>query len=83
MAVVLRLRRIGAKKLAIYRIVATDSRASREGRFLETLGTYNPGIAENNVTINKEKVELWLNRGAQVSDTVRSLLKKQGLRVSH
>jgi len=82
-AVVLRLRRVGAKKLAIYRIVATDSRSPREGRFLETLGTYNPGIAEDNVKIDKEKVELWLNRGAQVSDTVRSLLKKQGVRVSH
>jgi len=82
-AVVLRLRRVGAKKRAIYRIVATDSRASREGRFLETLGTYNPGLTVDNVKIDKEKVESWLGKGAQVSDTVRSLLKKQGVRVSH
>jgi len=80
--VILRLRRVGAKKRPIYRIVAADSRAPREGKFLETVGTYNPALEAAQVTIQKEKVEYWLVRGAQVSDTVKSLLKRQGVRVS-
>jgi len=80
--VILRLRRIGAKKNPKYRIVAADSRASREGRFLELIGIYDPALKEGQVRIDKEKAQSWLDRGAQVSDTVKSLFKKQGMRVS-
>ena len=79
MPVRLRLRRVGAKKRAIYRIVAADSRCARDGRFLATLGTYNPALTEGKVKVDKEQVEMWLSRGAQVSDTVKSLLKQQGI----
>lgn len=82
MPVILRLRRIGAKKNPKYRIVAADSRASREGRFLELIGIYDPALKEGQVRIDKEKAQSWLDRGAQVSDTVKSLFKKQGMRVS-
>jgi len=75
--VILRLKRMGAKKKPIYRIVAADSRKSPNGKFLETLGHYNPNIDGDQVKINKERVDHWLKRGAQVSDTVGSLLKKQ------
>lgn len=77
MPVILRLRRMGAKKKPIYRIVAADSRRSPNGKFLETLGHYNPNIKENQVKINRERVDHWIKMGAQVSDTVGSLLKKQ------
>jgi len=80
--VVLRLRRVGAKKKPKFRIVAADSRAPREGKFLETLGSYDPAGNPSKVKFDKEKVEYWINRGAQVSDTVKSLLKTQGLRLS-
>ena len=82
MPVVLRLRRVGAKKKPKYRIVAADSRAAREGKFLETLGSYDPAVNPRKVQFDKEKVEYWLSRGAQVSDTVKSLFKTQGLRLS-
>jgi small subunit ribosomal protein S16 len=68
---------MGAKKKPIYRIVAADSRKSPNGKFLETLGHYNPNITENQVKINRERVDHWIKLGAQVSDTVGSLLKKQ------
>jgi len=74
--VVLRLTRKGAKKKPIYRIVAADSRSGRDGKFLETIGHYNPHIKENSVNLKKYRVDYWLGVGAQVSDTVKSLLKK-------
>ncbi len=77
MSVILRLRRMGAKKKPVYRIVAADSRDSREGKFLETLGQYNPHLEGDQVKVNKERVDYWIGVGAQVSDTVSSLLKKQ------
>ena len=79
MAVKLRLKRGGAKQRPFYRIVAADSRSPRDGRFIETIGTYNP-IPENyEVKIDEEKALYWLKNGAQPTDTVKSLLSKQGI----
>tara|TARA_B100000959_G_scaffold287499_1_gene373028 strand:+ start:164531 stop:164767 length:237 start_codon:yes stop_codon:yes gene_type:complete len=75
-SVILRLTRRGAKKKPFYRIVATDSRKARDGKFLETLGRYNPHLSENQVSYKKERVDYWLSEGATVSDTVKSILKK-------
>ena len=79
MAVKLRLKRMGSKQKPFYRIVAADSRSPRDGRFIETVGTYNPVGKDNQVTIDEEKALKWLNNGAQPTDTVRNLLKKQGI----
>ena len=79
MAVKLRLLRMGAKKAPFYRIVAADSRAPRDGRFIELLGTYNPCTNPAQVTIKEEEVLKWLNNGAQPSDTVKNLLSKEGI----
>jgi small subunit ribosomal protein S16 len=70
---------MGAKKRPFYRVVVADSRAPRDGRFIETLGTYNPLITPAEVELNAEKVQLWLSRGAQPSDTVRRLLARENL----
>lgn len=75
----LRLKRMGKKGHPFYRIVAADSRSPRDGRIIEQLGTYNPLNAETQVTLDEEKVMKWLQNGAQPSDTVRSILSKQGL----
>ena len=79
MAVKLRLLRMGAKKAPFYRIVAADSRAPRDGRFIELLGTYDPRTNPAKVTIKEEEVLKWLNSGAQPSDTVKNLLSKEGI----
>ena len=79
MAVKLRLLRMGAKKAPFYRIVAADSRAPRDGRFIELLGTYDPRTNLAKVTIKEEEVLKWLNNGAQPSDTVKNLLSKEGI----
>ncbi len=79
MAVKLRLKRMGSKQKPFYRIVAADSRSPRDGRFIETVGTYNPIVKENNVTVDEEKVAKWINNGAQPTDTVKSLLTKNGV----
>jgi len=78
LSVKIRLRRMGAKKRAFFRVVAADSRAPRDGRFLETLGRYNPITKPALFTINEERVTEWLNNGAQMSDTVRSLCSQIG-----
>ena len=78
MAVVLRMTRRGAKKKPFYRIVAADSRSPRDGKFLEMLGTYDPLKSENNIKIDAEKVASWIKKGAKPSETVASLLKKEG-----
>ena len=75
----LRLTRMGAKKQPTYRIVAADSRAPRDGRFIDIVGFYNPRSNPAEIKIDEEKVMYWLNNGAQPSDTVRSLLSKQGI----
>ena len=79
MAVKLRLKRMGAKKRPFYRIVAADSRSPRDGRFIETLGTYNPIAEPKELKVNEEKIMTWLNNGAKPTDTVRSLLSEVGI----
>lgn len=80
MAVKIRLARYGAKKKPFYRIIVADGQYPRDGRFIETVGTYNPMIETSQVTLKKERVEYWLNTGATPTDTVRSLLKKEGIK---
>ena len=75
----LRLTRRGAKKKPFYRIVATDSRNPRDGRFLEVLGTYDPLKTEDNIKVDADKAMAWIKKGAQPSQTVASLLKKAGV----
>lgn len=75
----LRLKRMGKKGRPFYRIVATDSRSPRDGRIIEEIGTYNPIASENQVTVNKELAMKWLQNGAKPSDTVRSILSKEGI----
>ena len=79
MAVKLRLKRMGAKQRPSYRIVAADSRSPRDGRFIETVGTYNPVANPAEIKIDKEIALKWLNNGAQPTDTVATLLKKEGI----
>lgn len=70
---------MGSKKKPFYRIVAADSRSPRDGRFIETVGTYNPITDPAEVSINEEAAMKWLRDGAIPTDTVRNLLKKQGI----
>jgi small subunit ribosomal protein S16 len=79
MAVKIRLKRIGAKKTPFYRIVVADSRFPRDGRFIEEIGTYNPLANPSEVKIDGEAAKKWIGNGAQPTDTVRALLKKQGI----
>ncbi|AKF40845.1 30S ribosomal protein S16 [Mycoplasmopsis canis UFG4] len=71
----IRLRRMGSKFRPVYKIVAADARAPRDGKFIEALGHYNPNSKE--LVLNKELVEKWLSQGAKPTDTVANLLKKQ------
>ena len=79
MAVKIRLKRMGAKKTPFYRIVVADSRSPRDGRFIETVGTYNPVAEPALVDINEELALKWLKDGAKPSDTVRNLFSSQGI----
>ncbi len=79
MAVKIRLRRMGAKKAPYYRVVVADSRYPRDGRFIEEIGTYNPLTEPTTFTVDAEKVNQWMQNGAQPTDTVKSLLKKNGI----
>ena len=79
MAVKIRLRRMGAKKAPFYRVVVADSRYPRDGRFIEGIGYYNPTTDPATVKIDAEAAKKWIGNGAQPTDTVRSLLKKQGV----
>ena len=79
MAVKLRLKRMGAKQKPFYRVVAADSRSPRDGRFIETVGTYNPIKEPAEVTFKEDRVMYWLSNGAIPTDTVRNLLSKQGI----
>ena len=76
MSVKIRLTRMGSKKHAMFRIVAINGDARRDGRPLELLGNYNPHTNPATVNFNAEKIQQWLDRGAELSDTVRTLLKK-------
>ena len=79
MATRIRLRRTGRRHQPTYRIVVTDKAAPRDGRFIETLGHYNPRTEPVTIEVNAEKARDWLSRGATPSDTVRSLFKKAGV----
>ncbi len=79
MAVRIRLTRKGTKKRPFYRIVVAHSEAPRDGKFLEIIGTYNPLADPAEVRIDPERLRVWLDQGAQPTDTVKSLIKKKGL----
>lgn len=79
MAVKIRLRRMGAKKAPFYRIVVADSRYPRDGRFIEEVGYYDPTKESSVIKIDEEKAKTWLANGAQPTDTVKALLKIQGI----
>lgn len=79
MAVKIRLRRMGAKKAPFYRIVVADSRYPRDGRFIEEVGYYDPTKEPSVVKIDEEKAKKWLSSGAQPTDTVKALLKANGV----
>jgi small subunit ribosomal protein S16 len=79
MAVKIRLARHGAKKRPFYRIVAADTDSPRDGRFIEKLGTYNPIQDPPQVVLDADRVKYWIGQGATPTDTVRSILKRQGV----
>jgi small subunit ribosomal protein S16 len=79
MAVKIRLRRTGRKKSPTYRIVVADSRSPRDGKFIEVVGQYAPRTGEQALNLKNERVNYWLDSGAQPTDTVRSLLRKAGI----
>ena len=79
MAVKIRLKRMGAKKSPFYRIVVADERAPRDGRFIETVGTYDSTVDPAVINIDEEKALAWMLKGAQPTDTVCSMFSKQGL----
>ena len=74
----IRLKRIGAKKRPFYRIVIADQRRARDGKFIETVGTYDPNISPAIITVKDERVKYWIEVGAQPSDVVKILLSKKG-----
>ncbi len=75
----MRLRRMGAKKAPFYRVVVADSRYPRDGRFIEEIGYYNPTTDPADVKLDADKAKDWLAKGAQPTETVKSLLKKSGI----
>lgn len=79
MAVKIRLKRMGAKKNPFYRIVVADSRSPRDGRFIESIGYYDSTVQPAVVKIDEEKALSWMSKGAQPTDTVKSLLSKDGI----
>ena len=79
MAVKIRLRRMGAKRAPFYRIVVADSRYPRDGRFIEEIGYYNPMTEPKTIKVDGETAKQWIANGAQPTDTVKVLLKKNGV----
>ena len=79
MATKIRLKRMGAKKAPFYRVVVADSRYPRDGRFIEEIGYYNPLNDPVEIVIDGEKAKKWISNGAQPTDTVKALLKKNGV----
>lgn len=79
MAVKIRLKRMGAKKAPFYRVVVADSRSPRDGKFIETVGTYNPLTTPAEIKIDEESAIKWLNNGAIPTDTVKNLFSKAGI----
>lgn len=78
MPVRIRLRRVGTKNVPAYRIVVADGHSPRDGRFIENIGTYDPKKAKDNFKVDVERAKHWISKGAQPSNTVRSILKKAG-----
>ncbi len=78
MSVKIRLARHGANKRPFYRIVVADNKSPRDGRYLENVGTYNPLKDPAEVSLKRERIGYWIDKGARPSDTVKSLLKKEG-----
>lgn len=72
----IRLKRVGAKKAPFYHIVVADSRSPRDGKIIEQIGTYNPMTEPSTITLNKEKVADWIQKGAKPTDTVKALIEK-------
>ncbi len=79
MAVKIRLKRIGKKKQPYYRVVVADARCPRDGRTIEEIGTYNPHTDPSTLTVDEQKVKDWISKGAQPTDTVKKLLKYNGI----
>lgn len=79
MAVKIRLTRMGSKKKPFYRVVVADSRAPRDGKFIDQIGYFNPLLESDQVKLDVEKANHWLNNGAQPTDTVKALFKKHGV----
>jgi small subunit ribosomal protein S16 len=77
MSVTIRLSRHGAKKKPFYRIVVSDRRFPRDGRYIEQVGTYDPRATSGGVKLNREKIDSWIKNGAQPSQTVSELIKKE------
>ena len=75
----IRLRRMGAKKAPYYRIIVADSRSPRDGRCIEEIGTYDPLTEPATIAVDAEKAQQWIKNGAQPTDTVRSILRKNGI----
>jgi small subunit ribosomal protein S16 len=78
MSVKIRLARHGVKKKPFYRIVIADSESPRDGKFLENVGTYNPLVDPVQVSLKQDRIKYWIDQGAIPTDTVKSLLKKEG-----
>jgi len=79
LAVKLRLRRMGKKKQPIYKVVAADARSPRDGKFLEAVGIYNPLTNPHTIDLKEDRINYWLDNGAQPTDTVKSLLNQKGI----
>jgi small subunit ribosomal protein S16 len=79
MAVAMRLTRVGGRKDPVWRVVVADRRSPRDGRFIETVGRYNAQTEPSTIVLDEERVRFWLERGAQPSDTVKKLLRTQGI----
>lgn len=79
MAVKIRLKRMGAKKAPFYRVIVADSRSPRDGRFIDTIGTYNPLTTPAEIKLNEESAIKWLNNGAIPTDTLKNLFSKAGI----
>jgi len=75
----IRLKRMGAKKAPFYRVIVADSRSPRDGRFIEQIGTYNPLTDPSEIKIDGDRAKDWISKGAQPTETVRSLMKKAGI----
>ncbi|MBY6842843.1 30S ribosomal protein S16 [Clostridium botulinum] len=79
MAVKIRLKRMGAKKAPFYRVVVADSRSSRDGRFVEEIGYYNPTTEPSTIKLDEEKVQQWIKNGAKPTSTVERLIAQAGI----